>query len=137
MAGVGPMQGQANHFFRYAPEKIPYGIKRYQDEARRLYTVLDDHLKKQEHGWLVGDRPTIADFAIFGWFRAAAWAGVNLDGLDNVKAWGDKLESRPSVVKGVTVPPGGKDLKALLANEKLAEEEAKKAREWILKGQGK
>ena len=26
----GPMQGQANHFFRYAPEKIPYGIERYQ-----------------------------------------------------------------------------------------------------------
>ena len=30
-AGVGPMQGQANHFFRYAPEKIPYGINRYQN----------------------------------------------------------------------------------------------------------
>jgi len=26
--GVGPMQGQSNHFLRYAPEKIPYGIKR-------------------------------------------------------------------------------------------------------------
>lgn len=30
------MQGQANHFTRYAPEKIPYGISRYQNETRRL-----------------------------------------------------------------------------------------------------
>ena len=35
--GLGPMQGQANHFFRYAPTKIEYGIKRYQDESARLY----------------------------------------------------------------------------------------------------
>ena len=27
-AGVGPMQGQANHFSRYAPEKIQYGVDR-------------------------------------------------------------------------------------------------------------
>lgn len=31
------MQGQANHFYRYAPEKIPYGIERYQKETARLY----------------------------------------------------------------------------------------------------
>jgi hypothetical protein len=34
----------ANHFFRYAPEKIPYGIKRYLDETKRLYSVLEDRL---------------------------------------------------------------------------------------------
>jgi glutathione S-transferase len=27
-AGLGPMQGQLNHFNKFAPEKIPYGIKR-------------------------------------------------------------------------------------------------------------
>src|SRR6266481_6151498 len=30
MGGVGPMQGQANVFFRYAPEKIQFAIDRYQ-----------------------------------------------------------------------------------------------------------
>jgi glutathione S-transferase len=35
--GVGPMQGQANHFFRYAPVKIDYAINRYQEETKRLY----------------------------------------------------------------------------------------------------
>ena len=44
MGGVGPMQGQANVFFRYAPEKIPFAIERYQKETRRLYEVLDRRL---------------------------------------------------------------------------------------------
>lgn len=66
-AGVGPMQGQSNHFTRYAPEKIQYGITRYQDETRRLYSVLNEHLQKSKSGYLVGDRCTIADIAHYGW----------------------------------------------------------------------
>jgi glutathione S-transferase len=66
-AGVGPMQGQANHFTRYAPEHIEYGVNRYQNETRRLYKVLDDHLKSSTSGYLVGDKCTIADIAHYGW----------------------------------------------------------------------
>lgn len=66
-AGVGPMQGQSNHFTRYAPEKIEYGINRYQNETRRLYGVLNTHLEKSTSGYLVGDRCTIADIAHYGW----------------------------------------------------------------------
>ncbi|MCV5147861.1 glutathione S-transferase C-terminal domain-containing protein [Escherichia coli] len=62
------MQGQANHFTRYAPEKIEYGINRYQNETRRLYRVMDAQLAKNEY--LVGDRPTIADFSCWGWVAA-------------------------------------------------------------------
>ncbi len=51
-AGVGPMQGQANHFFRYAPEEIKYGIERYQNETKRLYSVLERRLEGREY--LVG-----------------------------------------------------------------------------------
>lgn len=61
--GVGPMQGQSNHFTRYAPEDIPYGINRYQNETRRLYGVLDKHLADTGNDWLVGDRYSIADIA--------------------------------------------------------------------------
>ena len=53
MGGVGPMQGQANVFFRYFPEKIPSVIERYQKETKRLYTVLDTRLK--DHEYLVDD----------------------------------------------------------------------------------
>lgn len=51
--GIGPMQGQANHFYRYAPEKIPYGIDRYINETKRLYGVLDRRLQGRD--FLVGD----------------------------------------------------------------------------------
>lgn len=59
------MQGQANHFFRYAPEKIPYGIDRYINETKRLYKVLDDHLHNKKY--LVGEKFSIADVCMLPW----------------------------------------------------------------------
>jgi GST-like protein len=44
MSGLGPMLGQHGHFALYAPEKIPYAIERYRDEAARLYSVLGRQL---------------------------------------------------------------------------------------------
>ena len=41
MGGFGPMLGQTHHFRIYAPEKIPYAIERYTNEANRLYGVLE------------------------------------------------------------------------------------------------
>ena len=49
MGGIGPMQGQANVFHRYAPEVIPYAIERYQKETRRLYEVLERRLGGREY----------------------------------------------------------------------------------------
>lgn len=66
------MQGQSNHFTRYAPEKIPYGMSRYQNETRRLYRVMDTTLAKSSSGFLVGDRVTIADIASWGWVASAS-----------------------------------------------------------------
>ena len=75
-SGIGPMQGQANHFYRYAPEKIEYGIKRYQTETKRLYQVLNDRLASQQASdqglWIVGGKYTIADICCFSWVRYKA-----------------------------------------------------------------
>ncbi|PHH60605.1 hypothetical protein CDD81_1432 [Ophiocordyceps australis] len=70
MGGLGPMQGQANHFKRYAPEKIEYGINRYTNETRRLYQTMETQLAKSQSGFLVGDRLTIADISCWGWVAA-------------------------------------------------------------------
>lgn len=56
----------------YAPEQIPYGISRYQNETRRLYRVLDTALAKSKSGFLVGDRLTIADVSCWGWVASAS-----------------------------------------------------------------
>ena len=41
MGGLGPMLGQNHHFSRYAPEEVPYAIRRYHQETSRLYAVLE------------------------------------------------------------------------------------------------
>jgi glutathione S-transferase/GST-like protein len=101
MGGVGPMQGQANVFFRYAPEKIQFAIDRYQNETKRLYTVLDGQLK--DHEYLAGDY-SIADVATWPWVRIHAWAGVETDDLPHLTRWIEALAVRPACERGVAVP---------------------------------
>ena len=101
MGGVGPMMGQANVFYRYAPEKIPYAIARYQRESRRLLEVLDGRLAKVEY--LAGDY-SIADIANFAWAKTHSWSGVEIDGLDHLARWLDAIGKRPAVIRGLEVP---------------------------------
>ena len=102
MAGIGPMMGQANVFYRYAPEKIPYAIERYQREVLRLLGILDKRLAANEH--LAGDY-SIADIASWCWVRGYEWSGVSIDGLNNLRRWLDAIGVRPAVQRGVQVPP--------------------------------
>jgi GSH-dependent disulfide-bond oxidoreductase len=101
MAGVGPMMGQANVFYRYAPETIPYAIKRYQKESRRLLEVLETRL--QDRDYLCGEY-SIADIATFPWVYGWRWAGIDVSGLDALKAWIERIEARPAVTRGLAVP---------------------------------
>ena len=101
MGGVGPMMGQANVFYRYFPEKIQPAIDRYQNEGRRLYEVLDGALAGKEY---LVDEYSLADIANWCWVRTYYWSGINIDGLDNLKAWMQRLEERPACQRGVEVP---------------------------------
>lgn len=130
-AGVGPMQGQANHFFRYAPEKIPYAINRYISEAERLYSILDARLASSPHGYLVGDRLTIADISTWGWVNISPWSGLVLDKFPSLKSWRDKLAERPALKKGADVPEPSTILETL-KDPKKAEEVAREAQKWIV-----
>jgi GST-like protein len=101
MGSIGPMQGQANVFFRYAPEKIPFAIARYQNETRRLYEVLESQLQKTEY--LAGEY-SIADIAAYPWVKIHDWAGVSVDGLPCVERWLKTVGERPAVIRGMAVP---------------------------------
>ncbi|KAJ9142604.1 Disulfide-bond oxidoreductase YfcG [Pleurostoma richardsiae] len=133
MGGLGPMQGQANHFYRYAPEKIQYGINRYQNETRRLYRVMETQLEKSKSGYLVGDRLTIADIASWGWVAAGGWAGIDIEEFPALKMWLYKLLERPGFERGRHVPShhGAFD-KKLTAEEE--EKRAAEARKWVQAG---
>lgn len=69
--GIGPIQGQANHFLRYNLSTLPedYSRERYTNETRRLWRTLDKHIENNPSEYLVGDKFTIADIAIFTWAR--------------------------------------------------------------------
>jgi GSH-dependent disulfide-bond oxidoreductase len=107
MANVGPMFGQAGHFIRYAPEKIPYAIERYTNEVRRLCRVLDERLADRE--FVAGDY-SIADMAIFPWVHAVERL-ASLAEAPHLSRWLTALRERPAVQRGLVVlkdtpPPG-------------------------------
>ncbi|CAF3458209.1 unnamed protein product [Fusarium graminearum] len=115
VSGLGPMQGQANHFTRYAPEKLKYPIDRYISESNRLYRTLDRQLAKNGTGYIVGDKVTVADISIWPWVAAHSecvilTGFVDFSGLPDVmkyihiKKWFDNLLERPGFEAGRNVP---------------------------------
>ena len=93
MANIGPLLGQAHHFRSKAPD-IPYAIKRYTDEATRLYRVMDKRLGEAEY--LAGDY-SIADIATYVWLRNPKNQGQDINDYPNVKRWFDAINARPAV----------------------------------------
>ena len=100
MGTVGPMLGQVHHFRRYAPQKIPYAVDRYTNEAGRIYNVIDRRLA--EHDYLAGDAYSIADIAVWPWLLGER-QGQSFDDYPNLKRWRDAVKVRPAVVKGSNV----------------------------------
>ena len=110
MGGVGPMLGQAHHFLRFNPGKAPYAEKRYGDEAKRLYGVMDRQLGLSRY--LATDECTIADIATWPWISRYEWQGVDLADYPNVRRWYDEMRARPGVQRGYDVPEMGHQIPA-------------------------
>jgi len=103
--GIGPMQGQANHFHRLAKERIPYPTQRYVGETERLWGVLDKQLSGRDY--IVGagkGQYSIADIACFSWCNWGYFAGVEVTDFKNVEAWLKRIDARPAVKRGVDIP---------------------------------
>lgn len=98
MAGFGPMLGQANHFIKFAKEKVPYGIERYRAEAQRLYGVLDKQLEGQDY---VAGEVSIADFAIIAWSDGYETYEIDLDSVPNFVAWNKRMHEREGTQRGL------------------------------------
>jgi GST-like protein len=98
MGGVGPMLGQNHHFRTYAPEKLPYAIDRYTNEAKRIYGVIDRQLAA--HPFIAGKTYSIADMAIYPWLRNWKNQGIELSDYPALKKWFDGLEKRPAIQRG-------------------------------------
>jgi GSH-dependent disulfide-bond oxidoreductase len=98
MASVGPMFGQANHFYKYAPKKIPYAIERYNKEATRILGVLETTLKK--NNYLAGSY-SIADIATWPWVRMYKNLDIDIKKYPGVGRWLKRMEKRPAVKRAI------------------------------------
>ena len=101
MGGLGPMQGQANVFFRYFPETLQPAIDRYQNEVRRLFGVMNTRLAQAEY---LADAYSIADIACYPWIAQADWSGVPLAPYPHLERWFETVGQRPAVIAGMAVP---------------------------------
>ncbi|HTT42715.1 MAG TPA: glutathione S-transferase N-terminal domain-containing protein [Steroidobacteraceae bacterium] len=109
MSAVGPMFGQVGFFHKFAgkdfPDKRPR--ERYVQESRRLLAVLDAQLAQRS--WLMGERYSIADIAVFPWVRnlVGFYEAAELVGFANFPNVARSLEAfvaRPAVARGLTIP---------------------------------
>jgi len=105
IGGLGPMLGQNGHFKLYAPEKIPYAIERYGNEAARLYRVLDGQLGRTG-GFIAGEEYSIADIACFTWIMTHKAQGISLDDYPHIKRWFAEIRARDAVQRGISLGGG-------------------------------
>jgi GST-like protein len=101
--GLGPFSGQAVHFKHFAPKDLEYAHNRYQFEAARHYTVLNDHLANSRY--MVGDRYGIVDMALWGWARMAPFVLGDdaFTRFPHVKRLLDEVSARPAAARALAL----------------------------------
>ena len=98
MGSIGPMFGQAMHFYKYADEVVPYATERYMKEALRLYGIMNDWLENRNY---FATQYSIADIAIYPWIARWQWLDIDWNKFPNLKAWYDRLSERPAIQEGL------------------------------------
>ncbi|PZU92912.1 MAG: glutathione S-transferase [Chelatococcus sp.] len=101
--GIGPYCGQAVHFARFAPEKIPYAINRYSHEAERHWRIVDELLSGRRY--MLGERYTLVDMSVWGWATRLAFAmGEGWEEkLPHVKRHLDEISARPAAQRATAL----------------------------------
>lgn len=104
MSAVGPLQGQAHHYVRYARVKQDYAQQRYLQETLRQCRVLDTQLAEQEY---IAGAFSIADIALWPWLRALPLIGIELaPRFPHLVRWFAQLAARPAFERGKDVING-------------------------------
>ncbi len=98
-SGIGPYCGQAVHFKHFAPEPKEYAVNRYDFEAWRHWSIINDHLAEQTYMLKAGY--SIVDMSVWGWARmipfilgADAW-----EKLPHIKRLMDEINARPAAIR--------------------------------------
>jgi glutathione S-transferase len=112
--GQGPYFGQATWFARFHPEKLPSATERYVNEILRVIGVLDEGLRRNGTGWLVGDKCTYADLSFVTWAVVGEGLLHELNRADKLveypryNAWLKSLKEREGVAKCLAIISEGR-----------------------------
>jgi GSH-dependent disulfide-bond oxidoreductase len=121
MANQGPKLGECAHFIRAAQTADngdqSYGLKRFDNEANRLYGVMNNRL--YDRRYLAGENYSISDIACYPWAVNWAYFKQDIEEFKHVKRWLEELSARPAVQRGMSL---GKELAA--DNDNASPEEA-------------
>ncbi len=101
MANQGPKLGECGHFLRLgdAQGDQSYAVRRFTDEANRLYGVMNNRL--YDRRYLGGDEYTIADMISYPWCVGWKGQGQDIEEFKYLKRWFEELGARPAVQRGM------------------------------------
>src|SRR5207302_1657163 len=93
--------GECGHFRRAGPEAgdLSYAIRRFTDEANRLYGVLNNRLYQSR--FVAGDEYTIADMICYPWTVNWKAQGQDIEEFKYFKRWFEEIGERPAVKRGM------------------------------------
>lgn len=94
---IGPTLGNTKHFMYHAPEEVPYAVKRFNNEARRIFSIVENQLA--ENDFLAGEY-SIADIATYPWIKEYERYGLTAEQVPNICDWLSKMQDRNAVHRG-------------------------------------
>lgn len=103
MANQGPKLGEAGHFRRLGDIQgdQSYAVRRFTDEANRLYGVLNMQLRNRRY--IASDEFTIADVISYPWTVGWQAQGQDIDEFKHFKRWFEEIGARRGVQRGLAV----------------------------------
>ncbi len=99
----GPMFGQRGFFAYFAPETVPLGIERYEEQGRAVDTAVERMLA--DGPYLMGADYSIVDISFYGWYFAASRMGYLDKAPKPVRDWFDRVHNRDAVARGIAAFP--------------------------------
>ena len=100
-ANLSPALGQAHYFVTEFPEGNQHAADRFRNETARVFRVLEGQLAARE--WIATAEYSIADISAYGRVRGWKNAGVQIDDTPRLKAWLQRMEDRPAVLRADAV----------------------------------
>jgi GSH-dependent disulfide-bond oxidoreductase len=104
-SGIGSFSGQSVHFRHVAPEPKEYALNRYDFEANRHWTVLEEQLSK--HQYILGAEYSIVDMAFWGWARVLPFVlgtgDATWTNYPNIKRLLNEISARPAAVRAEAI----------------------------------